>query len=55
MLVKSAKGIRRGFDRDWGKELAFLGRSEKAPLGSLKAEDKSLASAQKGGHSEGKD
>lgn len=39
MLVKSEKGIIRGFDRDWGKELAFLGRSEKASLGSLKAEE----------------
>lgn len=39
MLVKSAKGIRRGFDRDWGKEPAFLGRTGKACLGGLKAEE----------------
>lgn len=39
MSVKSIKGIIQGCDSNWGKEPAPLERSEKASLGSLKAEE----------------
>lgn len=39
MLVKSTKGIIGGGDNEWGTELVPLGRSGKASLDNLKAEE----------------